>query len=448
MKIQNIEIEKLHQHPDNPRKNLGDVTELAESIRKNGIMQNLTVVPKENDNYTVIIGHRRLAAAKAAGIKEVPCIVSNMDERQQLCTMMEENMQRQDLTIMEQAYGFQFMLDLGEDIKSIAKRTGFGETTIRHRLEIAKLDRKTLEKNQDGGSCYQLGINELIELEKIKNIEKRNEILSSAYSQADLMSKINHAKEKECIDAAMEHMKPLLLQTGVKEAPKSLNDWQVGVSVVKRIDLEKKLPEKIKLEEKEGAKYFWQIDYYNCALKILEKAPKKEKEETEEDRQKAKLEQRKSKLCELEKAMYNTIDGWLRLIDETKVRLKEGINESYACARIWETFIRNGSTLYFYDIASFRLQKSTWMIEEKEKTECLEGLLMRKQSVQMIFMLQMAMKYKTELHDWEGKYKRKIAEDAKRVSDLLIELYGFRALPQELQQLLDGTHELYTKETE
>ncbi len=55
--ITNVEVTKLLQHPDNPRKSIGDVTELAESIKARGILQNLTVVPAENGLYTVIIGH-------------------------------------------------------------------------------------------------------------------------------------------------------------------------------------------------------------------------------------------------------------------------------------------------------------------------------------------------------------------------------------------------------
>lgn len=77
-KLQMIAVDKLHPHPQNPRKVIGDVTELAESIKANGILQNLTVVPN-NDNwddksdFTVVIGHRRLAAAKQAGFKQILC---------------------------------------------------------------------------------------------------------------------------------------------------------------------------------------------------------------------------------------------------------------------------------------------------------------------------------------------------------------------------------------
>ena len=75
--IVEIPLSSIFAHPDNPRKNLGDLTELAESIQTNGILQNLTVVRnKLDDTYTVIIGHRRLAAAKLAGLTTVACVVT------------------------------------------------------------------------------------------------------------------------------------------------------------------------------------------------------------------------------------------------------------------------------------------------------------------------------------------------------------------------------------
>ena len=134
-----ISIDRLYPHPQNPRRDVGDISELTESIRANGVFQNLTVieggagVPKGAEGYTVIIGHRRLAAAKAAGLTELPCSVVEMDEREQVATMLLENMQRSDLTVYEQAQGFQMMLDLGETEQSIAEKTGFSKATVRHR---------------------------------------------------------------------------------------------------------------------------------------------------------------------------------------------------------------------------------------------------------------------------------------------------------------------------
>ena len=150
----------IHTHPENPRKDLGDLTELAKSIAVNGVMQNLTVVPTEDKpgEYYALIGNRRHQAAVIAGIEELPCrIVTGMDRREQLSTMLEENMQRNDLTIFEQAQGFQLMLDLGETEDSIAEKTGFSKSTIRHRLNIAKLDQKTLREKEQNDS-FQLSL--------------------------------------------------------------------------------------------------------------------------------------------------------------------------------------------------------------------------------------------------------------------------------------------------
>lgn len=202
----------IYPHPDNPRKDLGDLTELTESIRQNGIYQNLTVVMRaeqiktsedakmaeisvqeEKDlyrqkirmhlfdrgywatgGYTVIIGHRRLAAAKLAGLEEVPCAIADMLPRKQVETMLLENMQRADLTIMEQVRGFQMLLDFGDSIKEIAQKTGFSERTVRRRTEIAKLDPEALDKAMK----RQLTLEDFDMLAKIDDVNERNQLLS------------------------------------------------------------------------------------------------------------------------------------------------------------------------------------------------------------------------------------------------------------------------------
>lgn len=181
--LQYIEIARLHPHPGNPRKDLGDLTELADSIKAQGILQNLTVVPLVdlddpdasvgNEQYTVIIGHRRLAAAAMAGLEKVPCVVADMDERQQARTMLMENMQRTDLTVYEQAQGFQMMMDLGDTVDEIAQRSGFSTTTVRRRLKMMELDQDTL-KDVSG---RQLSIMDFDKLAEIEDIGKRNELL-------------------------------------------------------------------------------------------------------------------------------------------------------------------------------------------------------------------------------------------------------------------------------
>ena len=186
--IKLIDVSKISPHPDNPRQDLGDLTELTESIKANGILQNLTVVPwfskitgvgaddprvQEEMGYIVVIGHRRLAAAKLAGLEEVPCSIADMDQRTQIATMLTENIQRSDLTIYEQAQGFQMMLNFGDTVNDIAERTGFSETTVRRRVKLLDLDGEKFKKSVERGATLL----DYAELDKIKDSELKNSVL-------------------------------------------------------------------------------------------------------------------------------------------------------------------------------------------------------------------------------------------------------------------------------
>lgn len=186
--IQNINVEYLEKHPQNPRKDLGDLTELADSIRARGILQNLTVVPwfssitgQPYDNgsmdgyYRVVIGHRRLAAAKLAGLTEVPCVVSDMGMQEQVATMLLENMQRSDLTLLEQAQGFQTMMEWGQSVEQVAEKTGFSPSTVRRRVKLLELDPEGFEKSLERGGTLQ----DYAELDQVEDPDQKNEVLQS-----------------------------------------------------------------------------------------------------------------------------------------------------------------------------------------------------------------------------------------------------------------------------
>lgn len=173
--LQYIEVSKISPHPDNPRKNLGDIQELSDSIKANGVLQNLTVVPMSNGKYTVVIGHRRLAAAKKAGLSVVPCVAMEMTPQEQVRTMLMENIQRSDLTVYEQAQGFQMMLDMGETVESIAKDCGFSQSTVRRRVRLLELDADKFKKSEARGATLQ----DYAQLEKIETPELKNKVLDT-----------------------------------------------------------------------------------------------------------------------------------------------------------------------------------------------------------------------------------------------------------------------------
>ncbi len=174
-KITYISVDKLIPHPQNPRKQLGDLTELANSIKHSGVYQNLTVVDNSDGTYTIIIGHRRHAAAKIAGLTELPCIIADMTEHDQLETMLIENMQRSDLTVIEEAQGLQLMIDLGDSVADIASTTGFSKKKIKSRLFLNNYNAQDVEKAFKKGATLE----DYVKLSRIKDDKKREEVAKS-----------------------------------------------------------------------------------------------------------------------------------------------------------------------------------------------------------------------------------------------------------------------------
>lgn len=229
-----IPVAQLHPHPDNPRKDLGDITELTASIKANGVLQNLTVVPRANpdvnyeelcrqyyadpteenrtklnqfrntDGYIVIIGHRRLAAAKAAGLMELPCIVvEDMTLEEQISTMMTENVQRSDLTVYEEAEGFQMMMDFGNSVEQVADKAGFSESTIRRRVKLLSLDREEFKKSVKRGATLA----DFALLDKLDTEEAKNEVLKS----------VGTNNFRACLDRALREQKDRKTMNAIRE---------------------------------------------------------------------------------------------------------------------------------------------------------------------------------------------------------------------------------------
>lgn len=148
----------IDPHPDNPRKNIGDVTDLTASIKTNGLLTPLSVVPN-GERYMVIAGHRRLAACKQAGSGAVPCFVLDLDPLQQLEAMITENCQREQLTVLEEADAIQGMLDLGATTAAVAHRLGRSADYVRDRAKVAGIKTEVRATRDDFG---QISIGQLV----------------------------------------------------------------------------------------------------------------------------------------------------------------------------------------------------------------------------------------------------------------------------------------------
>lgn len=156
--IKLINTSLIDPHPDNPRKNIGDVNDLAASIKTNGLLTPLSVVPN-GERYRVIAGHRRLAACKQAGIGAVPCFVLHLNPLQQLEAMVTENCQREQLTTLEEADAIQGMLALGATTASVAYRLGRSADYVRDRAKAASIKTEVRAVRDDFG---QISIGQLV----------------------------------------------------------------------------------------------------------------------------------------------------------------------------------------------------------------------------------------------------------------------------------------------
>lgn len=286
-KLQMIAVDKLHPHPQNPRKVIGDVTELAESIKANGILQNLTVVPNNDDwddksDFTVVIGHRRLAAAKQAGLTELPCAVVEMSEKEQLSTMLTENMQRSDLTVYEEAKGCQLLLDLGDTVAEVAEKTGFSESKIRRRVKLCELDEEAFKESQ----IRQPTLADYDRLNQIKDIETRNKLLESIGTN-NFDNLLYSAVKKQETEEEKEKIEKLCLEHGMTKVQNHdeipSNYEYTGTFVLKDL---------IGKDFADGRKRYFYFAYGSNIYIYAEELKKQEKNDAAEE-EKRKLEEQR-----------------------------------------------------------------------------------------------------------------------------------------------------------
>lgn len=134
-------IEEIHPRRSQPRKHFNEenLLELAETVKEKGILQPLTVRRIEG-GYELLAGERRWRAAQKAGLKEVPVILREADDREALEISLIENLQREDLNPIEEAEGYKSLIEtFGISQEEASKRVGKDRTTITNALRLLKL---------------------------------------------------------------------------------------------------------------------------------------------------------------------------------------------------------------------------------------------------------------------------------------------------------------------
>ena len=221
----NLPISQVESCSSQPRKHFDEASlvELAESIREHGIIQPLTVRKLSSGYYQIIAGERRWRAARLAGLQEVPAIVIEADDRKAAELAMIENLQREDLNPMEEAAGFQSLIDnYHMTQEEAARRVGKSRSAVTNALRLLGLT-PAVRKLVEEGSLSAGHARALLPLPAAVQERAAEAVVSGGLSvrQTEALAK-RLAKEKETapsppadyVDYAAEAQKELSSQLG------------------------------------------------------------------------------------------------------------------------------------------------------------------------------------------------------------------------------------------
>jgi len=217
-----LPISQIESHAGQPRKYFDDdaLTELADSIREHGIIQPLTVRKLSSGYYQIIAGERRWRAAKLAGLREVPVVIIEADDRKAMELAMIENLQREDLNPMEEAEGYRVLMEqYNMTQEQTAESVGKSRSAVANALRLLNLSPKLRQMVAEGklsaGHARALLPLSAKQQEKAAQLIIRSDL---SVRQTEMLAKRLQAEEKE----KKEPQTPLV--DYVAEAERSLSD--------------------------------------------------------------------------------------------------------------------------------------------------------------------------------------------------------------------------------
>lgn len=170
--LANISVEKISPDPNQPRKDLGDITGLADSIKEYGLMSPIIVQAISKDSYQIIAGERRFTACKRAGLKSILCIVRTVEEHRKFEYQLIENLHRKDLNPVEEAMSYKSLIDNHNlSQRELSKRLGQSASGINQAIRILDLPKEILDGVQTSEH-----ITKSILLEIVKETDKKKQL--------------------------------------------------------------------------------------------------------------------------------------------------------------------------------------------------------------------------------------------------------------------------------
>lgn len=217
-----LPLHRVEPNPGQPRQDFDEeeLNALADSIRVHGILQPLTVRETGDGYYQIIAGERRWRAARLAQLSEVPAIVVEADDKKAMELALIENLQRQDLNSVEEALGYQTLIEeYGLTQEEAASRVGKSRPAVANSLRLLSLGEKVLDMLREGTlSAGHAKAILMVKSEK-KQLEAAQKIANLGLSvrQAELLCK-NMSREPEPVKE-----EPVLKVDYVKECEKNLS---------------------------------------------------------------------------------------------------------------------------------------------------------------------------------------------------------------------------------
>ncbi len=204
--VRHVPIDRIEPNPENPRLLFEEsaLAELASSIREHGVLQPILVRPAGRDHYQLVAGERRWRAARLAGLLTVPALIEELDDDAALEIAVIENLQREDLSPLEEANMYEKMVtEHGYSIRKLAQKLGKDKGYLENRLRLADAP----EEIRALVSVRKDTISHAYELMKVQDPKKRKrlaaQVASGQLSLVKLRERIEGRPRRE-VDAGAE----------------------------------------------------------------------------------------------------------------------------------------------------------------------------------------------------------------------------------------------------
>ncbi|MCF7908186.1 MAG: ParB/RepB/Spo0J family partition protein [Candidatus Omnitrophica bacterium] len=241
-----LPIDKIKPSLFQPRKLIDpeELEELAASIKEKGFIQPIVVRKKGDDSYEVVAGERRYQAANSLGLKEIPTIIKDVDDKEAFVLAIVENLQRKNLNPVEEASAFKRLMDeYSFSLEDIAKFVGKNKTTVVNALRLLKLPSK-IKRALETGAISRTQARSILGVENPKKQEKLfQQILEGGLSVREIEKKVrvtSHRKHsQDPFSLEVEERLQKVLGTKVKIFNRRNNRGRVVIEYYNLKDLER-----------------------------------------------------------------------------------------------------------------------------------------------------------------------------------------------------------------